>query len=976
MSRTAFETKLNVLMGHLLSKQLFAISERIEKRGRPDIVIFNQGLKIVLEGSYNKSDAEGDASRRLEVERADIAIALNYIRDYPLNVRDGELEELLRNSEFDVKVVVPLELIGTIDRYLLGKKVIAKDVTEWQRVNLAGLIRIIKEASEYLVLEKDLTDIMAKIESWIDEFATATKSVDRDMGIARRLYDIFYKLYGLSVGDLEDVQELMYAKAGLILLLSSILYQSVRARYGFDDLSALTHKHGGIGGLTEAFKCVFWDYKTIYRTALEITSTLPHELDRRINQLIELSTEVASKRLLLRKDFSGKVYHRIVGEWSIRKGFATYYTSIPAAYLLAYLAIFTPTGVFKEPPRRLDKLKVCDFACGSGTLLTASYSALQDRCVEDLLEEFNSEAFHKNAIEKTFWGFDALKYAVQITATNLVLQNPMVPLCTMNTYTLPLGLANDKVRLGSLEFLRGLSPFILETEKVSVAEEERVILKEITPRSINVIVMNPPFTRATGRRGRKKGGLFGFIVEQSARKRVVGEYTSLRERVRDVLAKTSISYLRALISDEDLLRDVGRTLLSIGQAGEGLLFLYLAYGYVKPNGKIAFVLPKSLLTGASWFSARSLLLDKFHIEHVILSYDPEGGYNFSESTNLSELLMVARARGEHEKIGEKEGTRFTVLLSKPKTSLEARGLAMSILHESDKVYSYVHSNHAQGYSYPISREYLVKNLDNWGRLACFPDPYLTHLALEVFDGYILGAKIPVRRLGEIATIGIDRHQFHDQFARASLETPGACPSVYGGEEEVRLRMLTSPNARILARNNEAIETFQKYSSNLLIPDRIRVNTTHAMVFYSTEPVLSNIFYAVRLDGDERKMKALALWLNTTWGVLSTLANRSETEGGWINLKMTHWRLQPVLDVVNLDEGLLIKLSRLFDNYAQSELRRLPEQFNPEDPDPIRRAIDEEFLEALNVTVEEKVLLDVYKKIHESLSTWLTAQEEI
>jgi hypothetical protein len=975
MSRTVFETKLNVLVGRLLSKHLFAISERIEKRGRPDIVIFNQGLKIVLEGSYSKSDAEDDARRRLEVERADIAIALNYIRSYPLNVSDGELEELLRNSEFDVKVIVPLELAGTIDRYLLSKKVIARDVTEWQRVNLAGLIRIIKEASEYLVLEQDLTDVIAKIESWIDEFATATKSVDGDMGIAKRLYDIFYKLYGLSVGDLKDVQELMYAKAGLILLLSSILYQSVRACYGFDDLSTLTHKYGGIQGLTEAFKCILTKgYGTIYRTTLEIISTLPPELDRRINRLVEISTEVASKRLLLRKDFSGKVYHRIVGEWSIRKGFATYYTSIPAAYLLAYLAIFTPTGIFKEPPR-LDKLKVCDFACGSGTLLTASYSALQDRCVEDLLEEFDSEAFHKTAIEKTFWGFDALKYAVQITATNLVLQNPMVPLSTMNTYTLPLGLAKDKVKLGSLEFLRGLSPFILETEKVSVAEEEQVILSEITPRSINLIVMNPPFTRATGRGGKEKSGLFGFIVEKSARERVVREYSLLRESVRNTLAKTSISYLKALISDENLLRDVGRTLLNIGQAGEGLLFLYLAYKYVAPDGKIAFVLPKSLLTGASWFSVRSLLLDKFHIEHVILSYDPEGGYNFSESTNLSEILMVARARDEHEEIGE-EGTRFTVLLSKPKTSLEARGLAMSILHESDKVYSYVCSNHAEGYSYLVSREYLAKHLDNWGRLACFPDPYLTHLVLEVFDGYIFDARIPIRRLGEIATIGIDRHQFHDQFARASLETPGACPSVYGGEEEVRLRMLTSPNARILARNNEAIETFQKYSSNLLIPDRIRVNTTHAMVFYSTEPVLSNIFYAVRLDGDERKMKALALWLNTTWGVLSTLANRSETEGGWINLKMTHWRLQPVLDVVNLDEGLLTKLSKVFDDYAQSELRRLPEQFNPEDPDPIRRAIDEKFLEALNVTVEEKVLLDVYRKVHESLSTWLTAQEEI
>lgn len=63
---------------------------------------------------------------------------------------------------------------------------------------------------------------------------------------------------------------------------------------------------------------------------------------------------------------------------------------------------------------------------------------------------------------------------------------------------------------------------------------------------------------------------------------------------------------------------------------------------LKKEGRIAFVLPKSLLTGVSWFSARSLLLDGFHLENIVVSYDARNGYNFSESTSLSETLITGR----------------------------------------------------------------------------------------------------------------------------------------------------------------------------------------------------------------------------------------------------------------------------------------------------------------------------------------------
>jgi hypothetical protein len=51
-SGRAFETRLNVLLGRILSSELGlrAISECISRRDRPDIVVYLNGVKVVLEG--------------------------------------------------------------------------------------------------------------------------------------------------------------------------------------------------------------------------------------------------------------------------------------------------------------------------------------------------------------------------------------------------------------------------------------------------------------------------------------------------------------------------------------------------------------------------------------------------------------------------------------------------------------------------------------------------------------------------------------------------------------------------------------------------------------------------------------------------------------------------------------------------------------------------------------------------------------
>jgi hypothetical protein len=168
-------------------------------------------------------------------------------------------------------------------------------------------------------------------------------------------------------------------------------------------------------------------------------------------------------------------------------------------------------------------------------------------------------------------------------------------------YTIYLGYIPEKKQawLGSLELLRnggrvgGLLAYVEDAlhgvaEKVSIQGSEGAFS---IPPQFDVVIMNPPFTRATGR-GERFGearGLFGFIVDESIRKQFLEAYERVREDVRRSLRTIAQSASNML---PEPLRQIVQGLmpetkqyLSIGQAGEGLLFLYLAYRYVK-NGVV------------------------------------------------------------------------------------------------------------------------------------------------------------------------------------------------------------------------------------------------------------------------------------------------------------------------------------------------------------------------------------------------------
>jgi hypothetical protein len=226
--------------------------------------------------------------------------------------------------------------------------------------------------------------------------------------------------------------------------------------------------------------------------------------------------------------------------------------------------------------------------------------------------------------------------------------------------------------------------------------------------------------------------------------------------------------------------------------------------------------------------------------------------------------------------------------------------------------------------------------------------------------------------GILDSIGVDRHRFMDTFQYVNEPVPGSVRMLKGGEEEQRRTMRTSSNAYALPIIHGGKDIFEKTGGTLLVPDRIRINTAHVISMVSDRKLISNIFYAVRLKNETpERLKALCLWSNTTWGILTLLASREETHGGFIGMKMSMWRLLPVLNIDRLSLKKIKALAAVFDEFESVRMSRIPEQFGSKGKvDKSRLELDRAFLKALGIEAEESDLLPLYGEIAQALKQWV------
>jgi len=677
------------------------------------------------------------------------------------------------------------------------------------------------------------------------------------------------------------------------------------------------------------------DYVPIFHLAREVLRTLAGSpnFQQAIVALAESAQRITARRAALRHDLMGRIYHRLLAD-PTRKYFGAFYTTIPAASLLLKLSLPVEAGIDWSDVEAIRRLRIADLACGTGTLLKASVQTVADnhvhaRAALGLRPEV--DAVHKALVESSIWGFDVLEFAIHLAGSALALHDPNVTFGDMNLRTMTLGF-DPNPRLGSLDFLGGREAEVQADLFGGTGGPAQITgagtrTAEVTIPDLDLCVMNPPFTRSVG-----GNLLFGNLPR--------AERNLLQTRLKRVVADQGVA---ANIT-----------------AGLAPVFAALGNQRVKPGGRLSLVIPRAILTGIAWDITRRLIGNSYHLEYVIVSHQP-GHWNFSENTSLSECMLVARKLRPGEVAGP---TKYINLWLKPKNSIEALLLADAIKQLGGVLLSAAAGIEELRMGDRKFGEIVLAQPDQirigeWGEQAAFARTEVARAAYHLRRGSLAipaarrARPLAMVRLAAFATVGPDRRDIHDGFTPTNAQT--AYPAVWGHNAALVRTLAQQPNRFLAARARAAAgrnlrdaNTLWSRSGRLLVAERLRLNTIHTIAIRVNRYVLSNTWWPVRFDGEdipaEQAEKILALWLNSTLGILSIIAARVDTEGAWVDIKKPILENLMVIDPRRLSARTRERLMRAYDEISREELQPLTELA----VDPVRRQIDDAIMTALDL----------------------------
>ena len=259
------------------------------------------------------------------------------------------------------------------------------------------------------------------------------------------------------------------------------------------------------GRVTEAWDRILEiNYWPIFAVARDIVNLLPsHAAARVLEHLRRAAHRITSTGANVAHDLTGRVFQRLIVD---RKYLATFYTLPASAALLARLAVAKLQGVDWSDADAIGRLRVGDFACGTGALLSAVYEQFATRHEQ---AGGAPAALHKAMMEDVLYGCDVMPSAIHITSSTLSGREPNVGFGGSRLYNMPYGRQPDgTVAIGSLELLQSSAVMTLfntndPAMRTGSSGEETAarVLVDIQDESFDIVIMNPPFTRNTGQEG-------------------------------------------------------------------------------------------------------------------------------------------------------------------------------------------------------------------------------------------------------------------------------------------------------------------------------------------------------------------------------------------------------------------------------------------------------------------------------------------
>ena len=881
ISRT-HESVINVALARVLQERLGLVTaaETMYGRSRPDIVLRRSDGPVVLEVELEPAaTVDADALARLGLEI------------------DGQP---VQNA---FAVAVPGQFRQTDQRHLAERLAAARDLRwrEWRIDGTSGP-RLSGDIAELGHAADRAVPPSSNLQEGVDELADGVRRAGARLysskGALARVADTF----GTQPGN-------ETAHMAALVVTNAMIFQE---RLAGDDPRIQPVNQARVEGRFARLRLLDqWDtildidYYPIFNMARSVVSELSgvtaadvlDECARTADRLLEMGT-------VGRHDLAGRIFNQLIAE---RKLLAAFYTSIPAATLLAGLALAPARwpGMDWSAEARLRQLRVVDPACGTGTLLMAAYQQIMQNRSGFGGPAPDDVALHRALVEHTLFGADVVPSAIHITAATLAAMSPTVGFEEMQLHSLTMGVDPESVamhgsfgrrpsdiRLGSLDWLQddeAQSSFSATREQIGAVGSAGTLVER--PRA-DLVISNPPYTRRGSDGG--KGAALARVLDVPE-----GD-----DETRRAIARRTSQLLKGTPANQ--------------MAGHAASFTVLADRLVKPNGRVALVLPVTALAGESWRRVRAMLANRYAIELVISSHDPDLR-SMSFDTHIAEVLLLARRLRPGERPPRRGG--FANLWRAPQRETDALALANAINATSSAAL-----HHSDGP--PVGGSPLFVGGEQWGELLDGPvddGPWTASrwkqgqtgqfaAALErgelwSADGSRVVAQIPIAPMGDVCHVGPQDRRIRGSIgvfdAYHGWDEQAQFPALWAQSQKVHQGLVAEPNARLFPQPGRDHGPIWSQAGTLQVTRDVRYNSQRVMAVRTMIRTLgASQWFSLTLEGDDSLVKsrqetALAIWCNSTFGMLmhANHASRSQYGRGRGNKGMLE--TLPTLDVRQL-----------------------------------------------------------------------------
>jgi hypothetical protein len=375
---------------------------------------------------------------------------------------------------------------------------------------------------------------------------------------------------------------------------------------------------------------------------------------------------------------------------------------------------------------------------------------------------------------------------------------------------------------------------------------------------------------------------------------------------------------------------------------------------------LALILPKTVLSGSSWELTRQIF-DNYCLKYVIVSHEPNN-WNFSESVEFSEVLLILNKRLPLES----DYTLYVNIWTQPRTTVEALSLINSLNNRTPAnidAPSGICEIRTNGTKYgemlrvPVQHDATIP----WSLAANFAQTDLCRVAYNLNRSNVVlpsigqVGQIPTTILSNRATLGPDGRDVYDGFSLTDTRTTytafwghnaETCNTVEQLPNQYLAPLTQAPNGR----NLRDATTLWRRAGTLMLAKELWLSTNSITGIVLANPSLSNVWWPTRWTSDDPEIRSsmerrLALWFNSTLGVLTMLMQRQETKGPWVKFPKNWYETLRIIDLNALTDEQLHRLDETYQSVCRTSLLPFPMICE----DNVRIEIDDSFSDILGLS---------------------------